>query len=50
MDEIGEWRAVARDLMQAGHDIFATADVQVTEKGYGDEKYLALSRPSRRST
>ena len=43
MDEIGEWRAMARDLMQAGHDIFATADVQVTEKGYADEKYLALT-------
>jgi hypothetical protein len=43
MDEIGEWRALARDLMQAGHDIFATADVQVTKKGYGDEKYLALT-------
>lgn len=43
MDEIGEWRALARDLMQVGHDIFATADVLVTEKGYGDEKYLALT-------
>lgn len=43
MDEIGEWRALAHDLMQTGHDIFATADVQVTEKGYGDEKYLALT-------
>jgi hypothetical protein len=29
--------------MQVGHDIFATSDVQITEKGYGDEKYLALT-------
>jgi hypothetical protein len=43
MNEIVEWTTLARDLLQTGHDIFATADVPATEKGYRDEKYLALT-------
>jgi hypothetical protein len=42
-NETVEWTSFARRLLRAGHDIFATSNVQVTEKGYGDEKYLALT-------
>jgi hypothetical protein len=43
MSEIVEWTSIAKELLRAGHDIFATSNVLVTEKGYGDEKYLALT-------
>jgi hypothetical protein len=43
MKELLEWRALAHDLLQVGGDVFASAEVPVTAKGYGDEKYLALT-------
>jgi hypothetical protein len=43
MDEIADWRALSGDILLTGRNIFATADVRVTGKGYGDETYLGLT-------
>ena len=43
MKDIAEWTALARDLLKIGRDIFATANVLLTEKGYRDEKYLGMT-------
>jgi hypothetical protein len=43
MSEIAEWSALARDIQKTGYNIFATANVAVTDKGYADEKVLALT-------
>lgn len=43
MSELAEWTGLARKILETGHDIFATADVPVREKGYSDEKFLALT-------
>ncbi len=34
MSEIAEWSALARDIQKTGYNIFATANVAVTDKGY----------------
>lgn len=43
MIDIDAWTALAEKLRKAGLDIFATANVLVTEKGFADEKVLALT-------
>jgi hypothetical protein len=43
MIDIQAWTALAEKLRRTGHDIFATAKVMVTEKGFADEKVLALT-------
>jgi hypothetical protein len=43
MREIAEWTALARQILKTGHDIFATANVPITAKGYNDEKFLAMA-------
>ena len=43
MSGIKEWTLLARDLMKCGHDIFATARVPFTKKGYRDEQFLAMT-------
>jgi Family of unknown function (DUF5677) len=41
--EVAEWLKLARDVIRVGHDIFATAELRVTEKGFSDEKFLAMT-------
>lgn len=43
MSDIAEWTALARKILKTGHDIFATANVPITAKGYNDEKFLAMA-------
>jgi hypothetical protein len=43
MTDIAGWTALAEKIGAAGHEIFRTAEVQITEKGYADEKFLALT-------
>ena len=43
MSEIAEWTALARQILKTGHDIFATANVPITAKGYNDEKFRAMA-------
>lgn len=43
MTDIAGWTALAEKIGAAGHEIFQTAEVQITDKGYADEKFLALT-------
>jgi|SRR5215831_20454830 len=43
MIEIPGWTAFAEKLLKIGLDIFATAEVTITDKGFADEKVLALA-------
>src|ERR1017187_7838557 len=43
MTDIAGWTGLAEKIGAAGHEIFRTAEVQITEKGYADEKFLALT-------
>jgi hypothetical protein len=43
MIDIPAWTALAEKLRKTGLDIFATASVLITEKGFADEKVLALT-------
>lgn len=38
MPTIAAWTALAEKLHKAGYDIFMTAKVAVTDKGFADEK------------
>jgi hypothetical protein len=40
---VEEWTTLVVDVVGAGLSIFATAEVQKTERGYADEKVLALT-------
>jgi metal-responsive CopG/Arc/MetJ family transcriptional regulator len=40
---VDEWRTLALDVINAGLGIFAAAEVQKTERGYADEKVIALT-------
>ena len=42
MTDIAAWKALAEKLGKTGYNIFGTADVQITDKGFSDEKFLAL--------
>lgn len=41
--EIEEWATIANSLRASGLDICATATLHLTEKGYGDEAFLAMT-------
>jgi hypothetical protein len=43
MIDIPAWTALAEKLHKIGLDIFATANVRITDKGFADEKVLALA-------
>jgi hypothetical protein len=43
MATIATWTAMAERLHQTGLNIFATAEVPITDKGYSDENFLALT-------
>src|SRR5690349_8748045 len=43
MIDIAGWTALAEELDKTSLDIFATANVRITAKGYADEKMLALT-------
>jgi hypothetical protein len=43
MIDIPAWTALAARLHKIGLDIFATANVSITDKGFADEKVLALA-------
>ena len=43
MIDIPAWTALAEKLRKTGLDIFATANVPITAKGYADERVLALT-------
>jgi hypothetical protein len=40
---IDEWKGLARRIVKAAQQIFDTADVQVTEKGARDPKFIAMA-------
>ena len=43
MSDTNDWMSLAIKIGRAGHEIFRTATVQVTAKGFSDEKVLALT-------
>ncbi len=43
MTDIAAWTALAEKLGKAGYNIFGTAEVQINDKGYSEEKFLALT-------
>jgi hypothetical protein len=43
MIDVPAWTALAQKLRRVGLEIFATTNVPVTEKGFADEKVLALT-------
>jgi hypothetical protein len=43
ISRIPAWTALAEKLGRIGYGIFATANVQVTEKAYSDDKFFALT-------
>lgn len=43
MIDVPAWTALAEKLHKVGLDIFATANVPITDKGFADEKVLALA-------
>jgi hypothetical protein len=43
MANVPAWTALAEKIYKTGLGIFATANVQITQKGFADEKVLALT-------
>jgi len=43
MTDIPGWTLLAEKIGGAGHGIFQTSEVQITDKGYADEQFLTLT-------